>query len=145
MTFSALGRLMFASVLASPAAIASDSPHGVNSSRLLRAIAEVETGVTDLARGSSKVGKAGERSAWQFTATTWRRYTREPFAKASTDPVLAHLVATLHLRYLVARMHEKRQYVSVFTLASAWNAGPDAKHVPAAYSTRVLTIYDSLQ
>jgi hypothetical protein len=133
--------LLIVAVFTGPVAIAET----VDASRLLRAIAQAETGVTDLSRGSRKVGKAGERSAWQMTAATWRSYTNAAFPRASTEPTLAHLVATIHLRHLSARLKEKGRAVSVYNLACAWNAGPSAKHTPHDYATRVSLIYSSLQ
>lgn len=119
----------------------------LDSSRMLQAIAAVETGTTNLNRPSRKIGRAGERSAWQFTATTWSQYTSAPFTEASKDARLANLVAELHLRHLVADLKLRGKEPMPYNLALAWNAGPAAvaknRVGPAArdYAKRVENIY----
>ena len=53
----------------------------------VRAIAAVETGTTDVGKPCKKVGKAGERSAWQIKPSTWRAYTKEDFKKLTIHKV----------------------------------------------------------
>ena len=110
--------------------------------RLLRAIAEVETGTTDVAKACRKVGRHGERSAWQLMESTWRSYTRAPFAQASTRAEAARHVARLHLRWLATRLAARNLPIKPYWLALAWNGGPNVSALmpptrPADYALRV--------
>lgn len=100
----------------------------------LVALSQVET----RGRGDA-IGAAGERSAWQFMPDTWRIYTSAPFEKASTDPVLARLVAETHLRALVARLKREGRPVTVRNVARLWNP-----HAPAEYAELVQRLADLL-
>ncbi len=123
-TFTPLGRVLFSCLLTPHVApLCAAEAFSLDEARLLAAIAHVETGTVNLARPVRRVGRAGERSAWQFTPATWRRYTRTEFTQASTDATLAHLVAQLHLRYLRVELETRGQLVNPYTLALAWNAG----------------------
>lgn len=146
--FTKLGRILCWCVLTphiNPLMGKPDVP--VDEMRLLEAIAQVESGTRNLARPSKKIGAAGERSAWQMTRATWRRYTTEAFEKASSDATLAHLVAQIHLRYLRLELTGRS---GALNLAMAWNAGPRAVisgRIPNGtrdYADRVVSIYETL-
>ncbi|MCM2304073.1 MAG: lytic transglycosylase domain-containing protein [Elusimicrobia bacterium] len=113
---------------------------GVDIEALLRALAAVESGSDPRA-----IGRAGERSQWQIRPATWRQYTRAPFAAATTNEVLAQLVARTHLRTLLA-VAERRHGAAWrhFTphgraaeVARRWNP-----RAPAAYAKRVANLYE---
>lgn len=141
-----IGRLSLGFLLGAPIAAKGQSVHAVLPSappavdemRLLRAIAAVETGTTNLARPCRKIGRAGERSAWQIKASVWRQYTRIPFVHASTDATLAHLIALLHLQQLRERAKRDRLPATVWNLAYLWNAGRRAH----SYSENVKNLYE---
>jgi hypothetical protein len=141
-----LGRLSLGLLLGTPVAgpgqpvhaVLPKPPAPIDDMALLRAIACVETGTTNLSRPCRKVGRAGERSAWQIKAVVWRQYTSAPFASASTDATLANLVAALHLQQL------KRQSIVIdglvatpYWLATSWNRGPRMH----SYGERVESLY----
>lgn len=89
---------------------------------LLKAIGAVETG-----NDNSKIGRAGERSEFQLTYATWRRYTKKSFYLASTDPVLARQVAAMHLEHLKKVLLERGWDVTSFNLALLWNGGENRR------------------
>lgn len=124
---SPLGSVLLVCVVAGPApTLFARNVPAVDDHVLLAAIAEVETGTTRLAWPCKKVGKKGERSAWQMTRATWRRYTNEPFERASAEAALPHLIASLHLRYLRLELLRHGQAATVRALALAWNGGVGA-------------------
>ena len=108
---------------------------------LLRAIAQVETGTVILSRPCRKVGKAGERGAWQMKWMVWRQYTREPFAKASSNPTLAHLIARLHLENIRLSIKKAGMEATPFQIAYRWNSGPQAMD----YAERVNNLYGAIK
>ena len=150
MRYTPLGGVMFACLLAGHHPALAQIPTVIDELRVLAAIAQAETGTINLARACTKVGAAGERSAWQFKRTTWRLYTTVPFERASADPFLAHLVARLHLRYLRMCLESVNITPNVFNLAQAWNAGPGPvikTRAPSStydYAKRVNALYDDL-
>lgn len=142
-----LGSIAFTLLLSSPRASHGQHVHAVipavpviDHARLLRAIAAVETGTTNLSRPCRKVGKAGERSAFQIKASVWKQYTRIPHAQASTDATLAHLIATLHLQTLKERLRSDNATPTVIRLAMLWNAGTQRHE----YAGRVNAIYNNM-
>jgi hypothetical protein len=99
--------------------------------RMLYAIAQVESGGNHAA-----IGKAGERSQYQMTAATWRRYTRAPFKHATKNPVLARMVARAHVQYLMKRVGARGGMAyDPMQIALGWNPGD------LGYSARVANIY----
>ena len=143
-----LGRILLCCVLApygSP--LWARAPHPLlDEMRLLTMIAQVETGTRNLSRAVKKRGRAGERSAWQFKAATWRAYTALPFVKASTDAPLAHLVASLHLRRLRMELESHGYAATPYRLAVAWNKGLAValtdQEMASDYARRVCALYD---
>jgi hypothetical protein len=115
--------------------------------RLLAAIAHVETGTRDLDRPSRRIGRAGERSAWQMKKTTWHSYTTEPCLSASRDARLASVIAHMHLRHLRLQLELYRHPVKPWLLAVAWNGGFTTATRPAVpervrdYADRVSNLY----
>lgn len=145
--FTAVGVLLLAKVFVSPGLAAIER---TNDNLLLAAIAAVETGTTDLTRPCRRVGALGERSAWQFTPATWRRYTRLPFEAASRDARTANMVAMLHLQWLREHLQRAGLRATPRDLALAWNAGQAAvlaDRVPVGahdYADRVINLYQDL-
>ena len=132
-----LGRMALGLLLASPGHTAGEK---LNEELLLRAIAQVESGTTNLSRPFKKVGSAGERGAWQMKQMVWRQYTRAPFAQASTDAVLANLIAALHLKELCRKMEADKVKPTAYFVALQWNSS-DAQY---DYATRVNNVYHAL-
>lgn len=105
--------------------------YGVNPDRMLYALAAVET-----QHNPAAIGAAGERSQWQLTAAVWREYTREPFSKATSSPVLARMVARAHVQRIVQRV-QRSKLPSPYSVARGWNPGGGAE-----YAQRVSNIYN---
>jgi hypothetical protein len=147
-TFTPLGRVLWACVLAPHCApVLAADPCVIDEMRLLFAIAQVETGAKTLSRPVQKVGKNGERSAWQFMPGTWREYTNVPFEQASKQAPVAHLVAQLHLRRIRLELETQNLKATPHAIAMAWNAGISAvvgNNVPQStwsYAERVANLY----
>jgi hypothetical protein len=148
--FTPLGRVLWACILTPHVAplIAADTV-AIDEMRLLRAIAAVESGATSLSRAMKRVGRNGERSAWQFMPHTWREYTSTPFAQASTNATVAHLTAQMHLRRLRLELETSKVAATPFAIAMVWNAGPSAviqNTAPAStwkYAERVVNLYEA--
>lgn len=89
----------------------------INLSILLSAIALVESGNDDNA-----IGRHGERSRYQITATVWRQHEKRwPFG-AATNPIVAKRVASRHLRWFVRNGIPETPW----EMAYAWNCGRTA-------------------
>lgn len=117
--------------------------------KLMRAIAEVESGTTDIDVPFKKVGKKGERSAFQITEKVWREYTTESFKKASLDAPLAQTVALMHLLRLQTLIEADHFVADPFQIAAVWNGGLGALRSPHKstqdYAKRVSAIYHSIE
>lgn len=105
----------------------------VDERAVLQAIAAVETGDRYWL-----IGRSGERSAWQMTEETWRRYTSAPFVQATTNPLLARIVAATHLRWIMQRLQQRGRPVTAMNIARRWNPG-----APADYAQRVANLVGS--
>lgn len=107
----------------------------INKEAFLYAIRQVESGDNHAA-----IGKRGERGAYQFTASTWKRYTDYPHENAHSETVSTVLAYT-HLEYLV----EKVGGDDVKKLALAWNCGLRGMKKPSSrskdYAERVMNLY----
>lgn len=109
---------------------------------LLSAIADVETG-----SNPRKVGKAGERSAYQIARVVWRQHTDLPFSKAN-DPEVAKEVAIKHLSWLEREIKRKGYEITAERMALCWNAGLtrglSGKAFPSSvdYASRVKNLYE---
>lgn len=142
--FSPLAKMLIISMFILP--LGADA---VDEDRLLRCIAQLETGTTQISKPVRKVGRAGERSAWQITPAVWQEYTAAPFARASTDAKLGRVVAAAHLRRLHVDLRRRTGYVNTFTLALAWNAGLsgaiNGRVPPGArdYAARAVALYEA--
>lgn len=117
--------------------------------KLMRAIAEVETGTTDIDVPFKKTGKKGERSAFQITEKVWREYTTESFKKASFDAPLAQTITLMHLQRLQVLIEADLHAATPFALASVWNGGLGALRSPHKstqdYAKRVAAIYHTIE
>ena len=117
---------------------------------MLECLAQLETGTTDLRRPCAKIGRRGERSAWQISPQVWAVYCSAPFALASSDAQLASVVATAHLQWLRKGLERDDKPATPYNLALAWNAGLGAvltgKAPPGAhdYAARAEALYESL-
>jgi hypothetical protein len=138
-------KLLICSVFAQPGNVDA----ALDEMRLLSAIAHVETGTTNTARACRKVGRAGERSAWQISRAVWNTYSSAPFTDASSSPRLASAVAAAHLRWLRLNLEKEGISATPFALALAWNAGLSAvldsayKYPTTHYAERVANLYHS--
>lgn len=103
----------------------------IDRNAMLRAIAEVETG-----NESRAVGTKGERSAWQFTETTWERLTGVPFEWATTQPGWARMVAHRNLERIIRSLSRKTDKPTPKAIARAWNP-----RAPKDYAERVANLY----
>lgn len=105
---------------------------------MLYALRTVETG-----GAASAIGPKGERSAYQFTRSTWSIYTSTPFEQASTDRDLADLVARAHLGYIRGHLARRCLPQQPAYVAAAWHSGPWFRHADARsdYARRVATVY----
>lgn len=140
-----LAKLLVFSVMLSPA-----DAKVLNEERMLQCIAQLETGATNTSRAVRKIGRAGERSAWQITPAVWAKYSTAPFTRASSDARLGNVVAAAHLRWLRLELRGAGVRVDPFRLALAWNAGLSAavndKAPPGArdYAARAVALYEGL-
>lgn len=116
----------------------------------LNGIAQLETGTIDVGRPCVKIGRRGERSAWQISPEVWREYCEASFTRASSDSRLAAMVAAAHLEWLRLSLEQKGRPATPYNLALAWNAGLGAvltgKAPPGAhdYAARADALYESL-
>jgi hypothetical protein len=110
---------------------AADAPYVTFPDRMLAAIAAVETG-----NQARAIGAMRERSAWQLTEATWKRYTREPFEKATTDPELARIVALANLARIGADLARQGRPLTAFNIARRWNP-----HAGVEYAQRVANVF----
>lgn len=89
-----------------------------NDAAFLTAIAIVETNCDN-----SAVGKAGERSQYQFMRATWDQYARVSHAECAQHPDEIERVANLHLNWIKKTLTKNRMQVNVENCAAVWNAG----------------------
>lgn len=89
-----------------------------NDDAFLHAIATVETNCDN-----SAVGKAGERSQYQFMRATWDQYSRISHAKCAQHPAEIERVAKTHLIWIKERLTKNGMTVNVENCAAIWNAG----------------------
>ncbi len=124
---------------AGPAPAKKAIPREIAEPEFLWAIAMKET-----ANRPAAIGAHGERSRYQFTRETWAQHTNAPFAQASSDEVLADIVASDHFDWLQQRLHAAGVVVTVRTMAAAWNFGPKFAKICAdsAYAREVENLYE---
>lgn len=128
--------------------------------RFLNAIATIETG-----NNPNAIGRAGERSVYQFMESTWYDRTDKAFVLATEDPDLAREVAIKHARWVQDRvksthsglfndrlMPEETDKI-VYYMAIIWNYGYgnfrdyalEGETLPQSvenYAQRVVTLYN---
>lgn len=114
----------------------------VDDEAFLYAIRAVESGGNPRA-----VGKHGELSAYQFTASTWHLHTEAPHVWGQS-PGFADKIARTHLAWLQERLVKREISPTVANLAAAWHHGPNfssAALVSSDYSERVVNLYAEQQ
>jgi len=143
--FTAFARFLIAGHFAgAPSVYAAD----LQRPGLLNSIAQLETGTIDVGRPCAKIGRRGERSAWQISPEVWREYCEAPFTRASSVSRLAAMVAAAHLEWLRLSLEQKGRPATPYNLALAWNAGLGAvltgKAPPGAhdYAARAVALYE---
>jgi hypothetical protein len=121
----------------------------VDKQKLMRAIAEVESGTKDIDVPFKGTGKKGERSAFQITEKVWREYTTESFRRASVDASLSQTIALTQLMRLQTLIEADHYAATPFVLASVWNGGMGALRSPhrttELYAKRVSALYHSIE
>ena len=91
-----------------------------------------------------KMGKAGERTTFQFTRAVWKQHSTLPFVQSQQNPVEARRVAIAHCQWLSRNVYSPTPY----RIALAWNAGATAANRnsvnrrQADYARRVVNIYE---
>jgi hypothetical protein len=145
-----LGAFVLAVALTKAQSFSSPVVHPkVDRLKLMRAIAEVESGTKDIDVPFKGTGKKGERSAFQITEKVWKEYTTESFKKASFDASLAQTIALMHLQRLQTLIEADLHAATPFVLAAVWNGGLGALRSPhkttELYAKRVAAIYHSLE
>jgi soluble lytic murein transglycosylase-like protein len=109
----------------------------INKDAFLYAIRQVESGDNHAA-----IGKRGERGAYQFTASTWKMYSKQSHKNAHYE-VHATIIAFNHLEYLIKKVGG----YDVKKLALAWNCGLRGMKKPSKrskdYAERVNNLYES--
>ncbi len=90
----------------------------INYTILLAALAVVESDSTDTA-----IGKAGERSRYQITASVWYEHTMEPFSSARIRGI-AERVALDHIQHCIEpALKRAGREVTIHAIAGCWNMG----------------------
>lgn len=111
----------------------------------LEAIHQVENPGNSPRRGSK-----GELGAYQFMASTWRMYSREPFSRA-VDRAASDRVAVSHYEWIKAGLEKAGFPATPYVVALAWNCGLSATvegrvpEVSRQYAKRVAAIAGELQ
>ena len=114
--------------------IASAHELRLNESRLLYAIAAVESGANDAA-----LGPCGEISRYQMMPATWQAYSLFPVSRAH-DPIIAEAAALAYIRSIKAEVCSESPYI----IALAWAQGPNARGFSRAkhdHAKRVENLY----
>ncbi len=112
-----LGLVIFSSLIFN---LKAETPHMLNITVLLRAIAEIETGNDD-----SAIGKAGERSRYQIKKDVWFQYAKVPFESNASNVLISREVARKHITNMLIRVQTAKPGV-VLTPRDfyiIWNAG----------------------
>lgn len=112
---------------------------GMDRAALLLALRMKETG-----NRPGAVGRLNERTAYQFTAQTWKIYTSAPFATAGIDTLHADRVADAHLAYITRQLDRRGLPIEPAFIAAAWRYGPWFKLdcVRSDYAREVANLYE---
>ena len=102
-------------------------PPNPSEDEVLRAIAIKETGDVP-----TKVGRLGERSAWQIRPDVWHKFSHLPHKAASTNADEAVRVARAYLALIRQRLRARHLPETAFFIAACWNAGPYWRSIPVA-------------
>lgn len=115
---------------------------GVDGELMLGVIRDVES-----ENHPEKIGRRGERSAYQFMPAVWAFHTRQPFQVATLQPAVANLVAQRHFLQLRKELSILRLPWTPEFIASAWHNGSphaaeharddDAQRAAALYWARI--------
>lgn len=111
----------------------------VDYGRLLRAIAEKETG------NKPKRGAAGELTPLQILPATWRRFSRVPMASATPREV--DRVGRAILSEIQQSLRRQKLPETPLAYALRWNAGANAYRFSSntrGYALFVSNLYDAL-
>jgi hypothetical protein len=115
----------------------------VDRTRVLGAIAMVETGSTGV-----KMGAAGEYTRYQILPATWVRFSTKSMRWATQAEV--DRVAHLLLEEIMQSLKSRRMAVTPYNIALAWNGGvgslgtrPPTRR--SDYAERVNNIYEYLE
>lgn len=129
-----------AAILAVPLVASLRAAEPLNYAKLLRAIAEVETGGND-----GRIGRHGERSQYQIKASVWQQHC-PGVSFSSCRGLAAHQIARDHLHWLDTNLGAttcRRE----FALAWVWNGGLNSWDTRNAarydYANRVCNLYAS--
>lgn len=111
----------------------------VDAVAILTSISAVETG-----GNVSAIGSLGERSEYQFTSHTWKRYSKVPFWKISQSKYHTEVqrVAYAYLEDIKKSIIRRGYEVTPLHVALCWNRGlnADLSRRPD-YSERVSNLY----
>lgn len=116
----------------------SSASAAVDRTAFLAAVAARESG-----SNPARIGPIGERSAYQFTAATWRFYTAEPFEMATSNPVLADQIAIRHFDQLCRELTILDVPREPAFLAAEWRQGSARAKLFAggSYAREVCNLY----
>ena len=131
---------IFAIALLFASASAAAPLQGIDTDRLLEALAQKETG----ARWDGRPGPVGELSRWQITPVVWAQHSREPFADAARVESKARAVALAHLEWLGGRLVAAHVAVTVERLATTWHFGASYARRRTSWGTEVSNLYGAL-
>lgn len=116
MSESAKARLKLSPSTSPAAGPSSNLSPSLDLTRLLRCIAEVETGNRPNVRGPN-----GEVGRHQLNRLVWKQHTKIPFASWSGDEDFTDAIAWRHIRWLERNL--KPHFDMPYTLAYCWRGG----------------------
>ena len=88
---------------------------------MLRTISGIETPYNQ----PNKIGQAGERAEFQFTAEVWKHYSNVPFKSIGSRKNRQEVqrVALRHLLNIESTLEKRHVAVTPYNIAIAWNGG----------------------
>lgn len=111
---------------------------GLDDDAMLAAIRMVES-----ENNPAAIGKLGERSAYQFTRTTWMRFSSAPYVMATTNPAHADAAARVLLASIKRELHKQAAPLRPEFIAALWRHGEHAPLVHCAddHAQRAANLY----